>query len=76
MLLSWPAIVIPSPRFGDHAHPSQIDEEFRHLDEQSVRVDDRRPIVRDGKITSQQVWNDLAESGVLARGGTHAVTIR
>ena len=45
----------------------QIDEEFRHLDEQSVRVDDRRPIVRDGKITSQQVWNDLAESGVLTQ---------
>jgi hypothetical protein len=33
-------------------------------------------VVQGGKITSQQVWNDLAESGVLARGGTHAVTIR
>jgi hypothetical protein len=49
MLLSWPAIVIPSTGLGDHAHPSQIDEEFRRLDEQSVGV---------------------------ARGGTHAVTIR
>jgi ketosteroid isomerase-like protein len=37
---------------------------------EGVRYVDRITF-RDGKIVRQEVWNDLAESGVLDRGGEH-----
>ena len=39
----------------------------RHVVEFSVIRYIDRFVVRDGKITEQHVWNDLAESGVLER---------